>query len=1522
MVYGQLEMTEKGEEVWRALGEVVSKSLAGKKAVIVPHFGTFTLTSAPVNLEGVTNPATRERDDREAVFLVASDFAPNVRPGIGHSSGVRPYTAKGFSGKVPTFTLNFMELARIAHMEKAICVRNLEQLIRELATKAKMNEDIRKSIPGLGTFVVKSGIAAVIFDSGPLRLVSDIAKAEPERSESPNVHKFTAFGETIERPFTTLTRSDANSHRSVNVKPLLTSPVDFLVDNRAKAMLLLQMKDQSNSGALRIDEITQCLQGLDNPALTDDLIRHLSDITHSKQGSKVRYKDLFAGIGRLKTPQQPGSFHSDITANYTRTAIAPLARKIWDCKVTLTDLAQRGGMRPRVKGSASELLSLLKRANLNVNIHQLKAFIREDQLDHSSISVLDLIAAARSVLKPEVADLSVFSGLLSHHSPGTASTKEPDKLDNFFRSHSLTEVFFKARNDADMVTLPAFLSVIHSLSKGLVQGFEAQRAFMRASKGKSELTAADFWSAFKPQETLKQVEERCFRILRQWLRDEDMTSEQAFERLLNKVGASEKLSKGQFAQAISSFALSGDDVELLFDVLDSKKDQFLDLAEWLNKIYEQEGPYQPLKDVFYRANIPKTDLIEQLGLQDRLSLSEKDLIIMLQRLDPALPLHKAMNITASVLRNRSEIPVSELLSQLSQDQTQLTGDWLDQLHQKIRRKLSGQPQRLRGLLEAADIKRAGRLSPSAFQDCLLSAGLDLDPLEVQRLVKILDPRDIRVIDYLSFLDKVNGLEYVPVDPLQATTQRLMAYMRQNGLNAEQLCATMGGSTPILTFAHFLSSKVHQRLSAPEMAEIASKMDLNGDGQIDPEDLKSVLFTRNKVAIEGKSHRNTAILTTEQARTLLTSIRDSLIYKGISYADAFKRLDSEGNGTIAYSAFMSQWDSLYPLSKPQKEALFRLFDTQNIGQIDYPSFLRILRDVEIDPKASSESWDWEQDIIGKIKAWKVSQKLQTEAVFRAFDRDFDGFLSKKDLREGLETVLKLNNVTSDKVDRVYKLLDTFKRDSVQLADFKVIFEDNCRPEWKSSAKHQLSMQFAKGYPSLSEAFERISENTGKITFEQFKAAIDEKDLLKGFGVTVSLLQELFTSLDKGRKGFLSDTDWRTAFEEFERNKLFLQEFTATLRANFEGLESAFDYFLSFHFSQPPGKIVISEFEMALESLLPKRFAKADAKVLWQSIAHDRSYIDYSSFAAAMGNIRFTSSSEVPKTSSRRSLRSFSQTKLAILHEDDPFRRLNSLLKTSSKPLEQAFRDFDTVNSGKISELDFKSALRSLNLGLSSVEIDQLVLRSDCSRDNRIDWVAFTRKFHPTDIESHIKSLTSQRILKLRQDMWRYMGGPREAFRRFEKERSGKVEFSAFTTLIRELYAASGETTPAFSVLKDLFACVDSRKDGYLDIKEWLTVFKQEIDENTWEFSRSFDEIAKIIAKNSKMLQLTFEAMSKGGSVTRQNAKDVLSTVLKEANLTEEQWNQVLKPGEKDSDIDFHLLLSAFRTRKSNKPPNSL
>lgn len=53
----------------------------------------------------------------------------------------------------------------------------------------------------------------------------------------------------------------------------------------------------------------------------------------------------------------------------------------------------------------------------------------------------------------------------------------------------------------------------------------------------------------------------------------------------------------------------------------------------------------------------------------------------------------------------------------------------------------------------------------------------------------------------------------------------------------------------------------------------------------------------------------------------------------------------------------------------------------------------------------------------------------------------------------------------------------------------------------------------------------------------------------------------------------------------------------------------------------------------------------------------------------------------------------------------------------------------------------------------------------------------------------------------------------------------MTFEHFHNFIRTLCGMTGEDTPSFVLVKDLFNYFDSRGDGVIDINEWLQIFKR-------------------------------------------------------------------------------------------------
>ena len=111
-----------------------------------------------------------------------------------------------------------------------------------------------------------------------------------------------------------------------------------------------------------------------------------------------------------------------------------------------------------------------------------------------------------------------------------------------------------------------------------------------------------------------------------------------------------------------------------------------------------------------------------------------------------------------------------------------------------------------------------------------------------------------------------------------------------------------------------------------------------------------------------------------------------------------------------------------------------------------------------------------------------------------DIDFDGSISKEDIKEFLQTVLKVSEleITQPRLERVFKLFDHFKRGHIHLEDFTRIFETQMNItsnskrvnmaksfdfnnssdilDWKANARQQIGLLLSKKYPSIRTSFD--------------------------------------------------------------------------------------------------------------------------------------------------------------------------------------------------------------------------------------------------------------------------------------------------------------------------------------------------------------------------------------------------------------------------------------------------------------------
>ena len=104
------------------------------------------------------------------------------------------------------------------------------------------------------------------------------------------------------------------------------------------------------------------------------------------------------------------------------------------------------------------------------------------------------------------------------------------------------------------------------------------------------------------------------------------------------------------------------------------------------------------------------------------------------------------------------------------------------------------------------------------------------------------------------------------------------------------------------------------------------------------------------------------------------------------------------------------------------------DKLNVGIIDYKTFeltisKRIFQD-ETTVESNEDEFEWVDQTIFNIREFFKNQRTTWEDAFRSLDKDFDGFVSKSDIKSFLIDVLEIkeDQITPERLNRLFKLMD--------------------------------------------------------------------------------------------------------------------------------------------------------------------------------------------------------------------------------------------------------------------------------------------------------------------------------------------------------------------------------------------------------------------------------------------------------------------------------------------------------------------
>ncbi|CAD8159524.1 unnamed protein product [Paramecium octaurelia] len=631
--------------------------------------------------------------------------------------------------------------------------------------------------------------------------------------------------------------------------------------------------------------------------------------------------------------------------------------------------------------------------------------------------------------------------------------------------------------------------------------------------------------------------------------------------------------------------------------------------------------------------------------------------------------------------------------------------------------------------------------------------------------------------------------------------------------------------------------------------------------------------------------------------ILKDLRIKLARKGMSYEELFTFLDTDHNGFLSISEFQNI-DKIMTLSQPAKDGFFAFMDKQRIGLIDLNTFAKFMSKSIIQqmPQLSEDDWDWELEILFKIRNWCQRENITIEDAFRTFDKDFDGQINKTDLRTFLKDILKIEEkeITEAKINRLFKLMDQYKRGKITLMDFrrfveegffygknKQIFGQNATLaakqqqesrssfDWKMNARQQIGLIISRHYPNVKESFDIVSGYRKKLVFQKFKKWLDEKNVLAGFDLTEKLVYEIFSDLDSHKKGYLVESDWLNAFAQYNWQDQMIKEIQDALSTYFSSIQNAIHYFQMEH----SHIITRDSFYKALQALFPKRFVEGDIEILWNRIQKNGS-LSNQAFALIFG--KGGKIYEQPEGQSQQlAIRPATQGGLSELPLDERNQvnislldKIRRFLRNSNKNINDLFKQYDSDNTGFITNLEFRQVIRSLNMGLTFQDVDILSAMLHTDRNSMVNWKEFSKKLDFRQADNKILERAGIHLQKVNDHIYHYLLSPKDAFRQIDAQHTGFLTFDKFKDMIEMLYRLATEDIPPFAIIKDLFEFIDKRRDGHLDLTEWMDAFSKFSNPNEKKRPLSANIKVKKNSQKSLMAQTDKNWLTKQRSPSQQ------------------------------------------------------
>lgn len=329
-------------------------------------------------------------------------------------------------------------------------------------------------------------------------------------------------------------------------------------------------------------------------------------------------------------------------------------------------------------------------------------------------------------------------------------------------------------------------------------------------------------------------------------------------------------------------------------------------------------------------------------------------------------------------------------------------------------------------------------------------------------------------------------------------------------------------------------------------------------------------------------------------------------------------------------------------------------------------------------------------------------------------------------------------------------------------------------WITETIEKLGLYITENFESIDSFFTEYSlTERGKMRIEEFQKFIDKHfKCFEGFNLTSDEVITLFSSLDSHKKSYVTIEDLKNKLSTYNFYRKMHKDVKDAIKNNFKNGIDAFKFFkklenINESESQSDTFLTKKEIFDGISELFPnkyktetllkylqKTFKNVEATsfsefnfIFYEDVKNDdvllNSFKAKTILTSRIKSGKLTKSGVLDSVNESNGFtglnsnttraksaynRIFSSRTPAVKtpFDDDPLEKIKRIIHSSRFDYTNFFKMYEIIcDNGHLNQHEFRNMIKKLNIGLTSMEIDQIIARAGKTRDGRINLKEFVK-----------------------------------------------------------------------------------------------------------------------------------------------------------------------------------------------------